>query len=61
MIRIGFKTLWQEGGVRGKSTGRILTNEALRQWRKYLQGLVLDLACGPNPSYWRVFLGVDKQ
>lgn len=53
MTPIGFKTLWQEV-TRGKSIGRILTNETLRQWRGQISGVVLDLACGRDPSYWRV-------
>ena len=52
MTPIGFKTLWHHA-TRGKSIGRILTNETLRQWRGEISGVVLDLACGRDPSYWR--------
>jgi len=47
-----FLTLWQEA-KRGKSIYRILTNLALAQWRDEVKGIVLDLACGKEPSYRR--------
>jgi SAM-dependent methyltransferase len=52
-MRVGFKTLWQEA-TRGKSIGRILANETLQRWQGAIRGVVLDLACGRDPSYWRV-------
>lgn len=49
----GFGQLWKEAH-RGKSIGRILTNEVLAQWKGSARGLVLDLACGNSPSYRRI-------
>ncbi len=46
--------------ARGKSISRILTNSALCEWSEEIRGVVLDLACGANPSYWRV-LGLQGQ
>jgi SAM-dependent methyltransferase len=48
MVSVGvlFCEVW-----RGKSIGRILTNEALSQWASEMHGVVLDVACGSNPSY----------
>ena len=56
-MTLRLRQLWSET-ARGKSIGRILTNQALAQWNGEMRGLVLDLACGHNPSYRR-FL-VDK-
>lgn len=58
MTRIGFKTLWQEA-THGKSIGRILMNETLRQWQGEISGVILDLACGRDPSYRRL-LGLKE-
>lgn len=49
---VPFHLVWSEAR-RGKSIGRILTNYVLAQWREAVQGLVLDLACGAQPSYRR--------
>lgn len=51
-MTVPFRQLWKEA-ARGKTVGRILINDVLRQWRDEVQGLVLDLACGQMPSYWR--------
>lgn len=51
-LTASFLMLWQES-TRGKSIGRILTNLALAQWRDEVKGIVLDLACGKEPSYRR--------
>jgi len=53
------QVLFKEVG-QGKSIGRILINEALSQWRDEVKGVVLDLACGSNPSYRR-FLDLTKK
>jgi SAM-dependent methyltransferase len=61
MSRVSFRTLWREA-ARGKSIGRILANETLRRWGGQIRGVVLDLACGREPSYWRVLeLGDNEQ
>ena len=52
-MTVPFSLLWREAAG-GKSIGRILTNQALLQWREELLGLVLDLACGQSPSYRRI-------
>ena len=52
-MTVPFSQLWREAAG-GKSIGRILTNQALLQWREELLGLVLDLACGQSPSYRRI-------
>jgi SAM-dependent methyltransferase len=51
--RVNFWALWREA-TRGKSIGRILTNECLKMWRGEIRGTVLDFACGQEPSYWRI-------
>jgi len=56
-MTVAFSLLWREAAS-GRSIGRILTNEVMRRWREELPGLVLDLACGRNPSYRRV-LGLE--
>lgn len=52
MRHIGLKTIWREA-ARGKSIYRILMNETLRQWKDEISGVVIDLASGREPSYWR--------
>lgn len=56
MINVG---LWREATIGGKSIYRILMNETLRQLQGEISGVVLDLACGREPSYWRI-LGLKK-
>ena len=58
-MTLGLKQLWGET-ARGKSIGRILTNQALAQWNGEMRGLVLDLACGHNPSYRRFLSDKDN-
>jgi len=58
-VTLGLKQLWGET-ARGKSIGRILTNQALAQWNGEMRGLVLDLACGHNPSYRRFLSDKDN-
>ncbi len=53
MLRVNFRVLWREA-TRGKSIYRILMNECLKLWREEIRGTVLDLACGQEPSYWRI-------
>ncbi len=57
-LRVNYRTLWREA-MRGKSIWRILMNEAMKQWREEVMGLVLDCACGSNPSYRRI-LGLTR-
>jgi len=57
-LRVNYRTLWREA-TRGKSIWRILMNEAMKQWREEVTGLVLDCACGSNPSYRRI-LGLTR-
>jgi len=59
-LRVNYRTLWREA-MRGKSIGRILTNEALKQWREEVRGIVLDCACGKSPSYWRILSLKDNE
>ena len=58
--RVGLWDLWSEA-IRGKSIGRILTNEIIRQWRGQSGGVILDLASGREPSYWRILGFKDSQ
>jgi SAM-dependent methyltransferase len=51
--KVNFWVLYRET-TRGKSIWRILMNEAMKQWREEVTGLVLDCACGSNPSYRRI-------
>ena len=53
MLRVNFCVLWREA-TRGKSIWRILMNECLKLLREEIRGNVLDLACGQEPSYWRI-------
>ena len=52
-IKVPFRVLWRESR-QGKSIARILQNQVLEQWHSEIDGIVLDLACGQDPSYWRV-------
>ncbi|MER3501593.1 MAG: hypothetical protein C4295_09020 [Candidatus Fervidibacterota bacterium] len=58
MAGVPFRVLWCQG-KQGKSIMRILTNWVLAQWRDEVKGLVLDLACGTEPSYRRI-LGLTE-
>jgi SAM-dependent methyltransferase len=53
MLRVNFRVLWREA-TRGKSIYRILMNECLKLWREEIRGIMLDLACGQEPSYRRI-------
>lgn len=51
-VKVPLGVLWQE--VRqGKGIARILQNRVFERWHGEVNGMVLDLACGKNPSYWR--------
>ncbi len=58
MAGVPFRVLWCQA-KQGKSVMRILTNWVLAQWRDEVKGLVLDLACGTEPSYRRI-LGLTE-
>lgn len=47
-----FSLVWSETR-KGKTIGRILANHVLAQWGEAINGIVLDLACGAQPSYRR--------
>jgi len=50
---LSFSPSWREAAY-GKSIGRVLINNFMKTWCAELKGRVLDLACGKNPSYWRL-------
>ena len=52
MLKIPFLVLWREAR-RGKTIGRILANWVFQEWEGEVHGLVLDVACGQTPSYYR--------